>query len=93
MINTRNIEVSFYHLFEINGISERYNRVINEGSISKLAVTGLPKYLQGEAALATNYEKNRSLHLWLADGLTPYEKWEGKPPNMLNLSVANTNSE
>jgi hypothetical protein len=75
---------------ESNGISERYNRVINEGSISKLAVTGLPKYLQGEAALATNYEKNRSPHSWLADGLTPYEKWEGKPPNMLNLRIWGT---
>src|SRR5436190_6424334 len=71
---------------EQNGVSERANRTFIERTKAILHDTELPKTLWMEIASTVIYLKNRSPTINLV-GMTPYEAWYGKKPNLWNLRI------
>ena len=69
---------------EQNGVSERANRTILERTKAILAESQLPKGLWMEIATTVVYLKNRSPTTAL-EGITPFEAWFGKKPNLSHL--------
>ena len=75
---------------EQNGVAERANRTVVEGTCAVLAESGLPHSFWGEALLSfvdvwnrlpSNSTRGRSLKA------TPYELWYGKKPDFSHLRV------
>lgn len=59
---------------QLNGVAERMNRTLVEKARSMLLEYDVPKYLWGEAILASTYVTNRSPTAVLKKE-TPYELW------------------
>ena len=71
---------------QMNGVAERFNRTLIEGTRALLADSGLPKTLWAEMANAFTYVKNRSSHSKLG-GQTPISKFSGKTPSVKHLRI------
>ena len=71
---------------QMNGIAERYNRTLIEGTRALLADSGLAKPFWAELATAFNYIRNRSSHSKIG-GQTPYGKFNGKIPTVRHFKI------
>lgn len=69
-----------------NGRIERQNRTIVESARSLLHAAELPLSLWAEMVHTAAYVRNR-IALHRLNGLTPYEHWTGKKPNVGNLRI------
>ena len=67
-----------------NGVSEQYNRTLEERVISMLAEAGLPPTFWGEALAAAIHVLNCCPTSALK-GKTPYEVWHGRKPDLSHL--------
>lgn len=67
-----------------NGVAERLNRTLIEHARAMLIQHSLPKFLWEDAVIYANYLKNRSPTRALK-GITPYEAFTGKRPDIQNL--------
>ena len=65
-----------------NGIAERMNRTLTE--LARAMLRGLPEFLWEYAINHSAYLRNRTYTKSL-EGLTPYEKWFKKKPNISHL--------
>ena len=70
---------------ELNGIAERVNRTMVEGSLAMLIQANLPSCLWPFALKHAIYVRNRVPHS--ATGSTPYSMFVGKKPSLKNLRV------
>ena len=71
---------------EQNGVAERFNRTIVESVRSMLSQSSLPKRFWAEALATATYLRNRSPTKAVL-GMTPYEAWHGKKPNVSHLRI------
>ena len=71
---------------QMNGVAERFNRTLIEGTRSILADSGLPKHFWAELANTFCYIKNRSSHAKLG-GQTPISKFCGKTPSVQHFRI------
>lgn len=69
---------------EQNGVSERKNRSLLDTTRCLLIQSGLPPKFWAEAANTANYLRNRCPTKSL-NGLTPFEAWYGKCPDVSHL--------
>ena len=69
---------------QLNGIAERLNRTLVECIRAFTHLSGLPKFLWGEALHHVTWLKNRSTTRAL-DGLTPYQALHGRVPDLSGL--------
>jgi transposase InsO family protein len=69
-----------------NGVSERLNRTLVTKARCMLHDAGLSENFWAEAVKAANYVKNRSASD-VCGGVTPYELWYGRKPNVGYLRV------
>ena len=76
---------------EQNGVAERLNHTLVETARSMLLDAKLSKKFWGEAVFTAVYLKNRSPSRSLK-GLTPYEAWFGKKPQVNHLRVFGCNA-
>ena len=60
-----------------NGVAERLNRTLMDGSRSLLSQSGLRERWWGDALLYTSWCRNRMTHAALQHRMTPYERWHG----------------
>ena len=72
---------------EQNGVSERMNRTLMESARSMLSHAGLQNNFWAEAVATAAYVRNRSPTSALSEGVTPYQKWYGRKPNLEHLKV------
>lgn len=72
------------HTPEQNGIAERKNRTLAEMARCLLIQSGLSPSFWGEAINTANYIRNRCPSSSL-NGKTPFEKWNGRIPNVKHL--------
>lgn len=70
---------------QLNGVAERYNRFIVEMVRCMLFSKKLDKSFWGEAIFCANFIRNRVPNSKI--GTTPYEKLNGKKPNLKNIKV------
>ena len=70
-----------------NGIAERMNRTLMESARSMMLHANLPNRFWAEAIATAAYLRNRSATAALEDGVTPYEKWHDRKPNLKHLRV------
>ena len=68
-----------------NGIAERINRTLQEAALSMILHAGVSKGFWAEAVFSAAYIRNRVITT--ATGVTPYERWYGKKPDVSNLRV------
>ena len=68
-----------------NGIAERMNRTLQEAALSMILHAGVSKGFWAEAVCSAAYIRNRVITT--ATGVTPYERWYGKKPDVSNLRV------
>lgn len=71
---------------EQNGVSERLNRTLMESARSMLNHANLPKIFWAEAVATAVFLKNRVVTSLIKEA-TPYERWNGRKPNLKNLRV------
>lgn len=71
---------------EQNGLAERKNRTIIEKAKSMMAAANMTNKFWAEAAGTAVYLMNRSPTKVLTNS-TPYEEWNGRPPNLSYLKV------
>lgn len=69
---------------QLNGAAERVNRTFVEIARSLLVHSNLPKFLWAETVQTACYIRNRSPTAALI-GLTPYEAWSGRKPNVKSM--------
>ena len=69
-----------------NGVAERVNRTIIEGTVAFLSQAGAPKDLWAEALQAFVFVKNRSPHAAL-NGKVPLATWRDRPISVSMLRV------
>src|SRR3990167_2315430 len=67
-----------------NGLAERAIGTITDTAITLLQQAGLPHYYWGYAVLYAAELLNRSPTTAL-NGITPYQKWNGRPPSITNI--------
>lgn len=70
---------------EQNRKAERDNRTIVESARTMIHAKGLPLYLWAEVVNCAVYVLNRTV--WSSSGVTPYEMWVGKAPNLRHLRI------
>ena len=70
---------------EQNGKAERDNRTIVKSARTMILSKNLPLSLWAEAVNTAIYVLNKTV--WTADGVTPYEMWVGKTPNLKHLRI------
>lgn len=78
---------------EMNSISERLNRTLQEKARSMLLASGIDWRFWNEAVVAANYLKNRSPTSAYGKRFinkTPAELWYGKRPDMSNIRIFGT---
>ena len=78
-------ETTVLHSPQQNGIAERINRTLQEAALSMILHVGVAKSFLGEAVCAAAYIRNRVITT--ATGVTPYKRWYGKKPDVLNIHV------
>jgi len=76
--------MTVHDTLQYNGVAERLNQTILEKVCTMLHVSGLPKFLWGEAARHAVWLKNRTPTKVLARK-TPYEAALGQTPNLSRL--------
>ncbi len=67
-----------------NGVAERMNRTLVELARAMLIAAKLPEFLWELAISHAAYLRNRA-YTTAAPGATPYERWQGKKPNVSHL--------
>ena len=77
-------KLTTHHTPELNGISERLNRMLMDRIRRLTHDSGLPKSLWGEALRHTTWLKNQTATRAL-DGKMPYEALYGRPPDLSAL--------
>ena len=70
-----------------NGVSERLNRTLVEAARSMISHAGLSKAYWAEAVATATYLRNRMMSSAIKSGITPYQLWYGKKPNLKHLRV------
>jgi transposase InsO family protein len=70
---------------QLNGKAERLNHTLMEKIRALIGKSALKKEMWGEAAYTAAYLLNRSLTKTLTT--TPYEKWNGRKPDLSNLRL------
>ena len=70
-----------------NGVSERLNRTLVEAARSMISHAGLSKAYWAEAVATATYLRNRMVSSAIKSGITPYQLWYGKKPNLKHLRV------
>jgi hypothetical protein len=78
-------ETTVPHSPQQNGIAERMNRTLQEAALSMLLHAGVSKSFWAEAVCSAAYIRNRVITT--ATGVTPYERWYGKKPDVSNFRV------
>ena len=68
-----------------NGVAERMNRTLVETARSMILHAGLSKAYWGEAVATASHVRNRVMTS--STGVTPYERWFGKRPDVSDLKV------
>lgn len=68
-----------------NGVAERMNRTLVESARSMIFNAGLSKAYWAEAVTTAAYVRNRVVTS--STGVTPYERWYGKKPDVSSLKV------
>ena len=68
-----------------NGVMERKNRTLLEAAPSMIFNAGLSKAYWSEAVTAAAYVRNKVITM--STGLTPYERWYGRKPDVSDLKV------
>ena len=76
---------------EQNGVAERMNHTLVETIRAMLADSKLPKSFWAEALSTATYLRNRS-PTRAVQGMTPYEVWNGRKPNVSNLRIFGCNA-
>lgn len=89
---SKGIQISYTAPYnpEMNSISERLNRTLQEKALSMLLAAGLERKYWNEAILAANYIKNRcptSAYGRQFIDKTPGELWYGKKPDLSHIRV------
>lgn len=69
---------------EQNGIAERFNRTVVDKGRTLIAASNLPASFWTEAIKTAVYLRNRELTT-NRSGLTPYEAWRNRRPNLAHL--------
>jgi transposase InsO family protein len=80
-------EFSVPHVPEQNGVSERMNRTLMECARTMIAHAGLPNSYWAEAIATAAYVRNRMPTAVFSGGITPYERWYQRKPNVSHLKV------
>ena len=75
------------HTPEQNGVAERMNRTLLEKARSMIAHADLPKSYWAEAVSTAAHLRNRLPTRALPDGVTPYERWYERKPDLSTLKV------
>lgn len=70
---------------QLNGVAERYNRVIVEMARCMISAKNLNKNFWGEAVICANFLRNRTPTSKI--GMTPYERLHNKKPNLKFIKV------
>ena len=70
---------------EQNGIAERKNQTLVETARSMLRTAGMSDKFWSEAILVSAYTRNRCVNR--KDKKTPFERFNGNPPNMENIKI------
>ena len=78
-------EVTAPYCPEQNGVAERMNRTLVEAARSMIFRADLGKEFWAEAVNTASYLRNRCVTT--TTGMTPYEGWFGKKPNIKHLRV------
>ncbi|CAB3995164.1 Retrovirus-related Pol poly from transposon TNT 1-94 [Paramuricea clavata] len=78
-------ETTVPHSPQQNGIAERMNRTLQEAALSMILHAGVSKSFWAEAVCSAAYIRNRVITT--ATGVTPYERWYGKKPDISNFRV------
>ena len=68
-----------------NGVSETLNRTLVEAARSMISHAGLSKAYWAEAIATATYLRNRMVSSAIKSGITPYQLWYGKKPNLKHL--------
>jgi transposase InsO family protein len=68
-----------------NGVAERLNRTLGEAARSMLIHAGLSNSYWAEAVSTATYLRNRMVTSALKSGITPYQLWFGKKPNLKHI--------
>lgn len=89
---SKGIQISYTAAYnpEMNAISERLNRTLQDKALSMLLAAGLERKYWNEAILAANYIKNRcptSAYGKQFVDKTPAELWYGKKPDLSHIRV------
>lgn len=71
---------------ELNGVSERLNRTLQDKMRSMLLDSGMSNEFWGDAIMVATYLTNRSATEVL-NGKTPFEKWYRRKPDVSHLRV------
>jgi hypothetical protein len=72
-----------------NGVAERMNRTLVETARTMIFNAGLSKMYWAEAVTTAAYVRNRVVTS--STGVTPYERWYGRKPNVSHLKVFGCN--
>ena len=78
-------ETTVSHSPEQNSAAERMNRTLQEAALSMILHAGLTKAFWAEALCNAGYVRNRVITT--ATGVTPYERWYGKKPDVSNIRI------
>ncbi|PPR03071.1 hypothetical protein CVT24_012432 [Panaeolus cyanescens] len=70
-----------------NGKAERYIRTLSDDSQALIADAKLPPSFWGDAILAAQYLRNRMPSKTTPDGITPFEAFHGRKPDLSHLRV------
>ena len=68
-----------------NGVAEQINRTLMEAARSMMSQARLSKSFWAEAVATATYLRNRMVTTALKNGLTPYQMWSGKKPDLSNI--------
>lgn len=66
---------------QMNGIAERYNRIVIDLVNTTINAESLPKHFWGEILVTINYIKSRNPHSAIKEQV-PIERWYGKKPSV-----------
>jgi len=72
---------------EQNGVAERFNRTVVEMARTMLHSAKLSYSFWAEAVHTATYLRNRCITHAIDDGITPYELWSGKKPDISHLRI------
>lgn len=80
------VSVTQAYSSEQNGIAERYNRTLMNGTRAQQHHSDIPLPVWGEICAATNYQRQRTPSRAL-DWKTPYERWYQAKPDISHMRI------